>query len=113
MAKMAVRDLDKQRFWRDHIAQQSGSGLGVRGYCRRQRLSESAFYFWRRELVRRGVPLSPPTAFLPVRVSSEGHRASSGRIEIVLSDGRKVRLRGPVDPRALAEVLAVLEGSLC
>jgi hypothetical protein len=33
-----------------------------------------------------------------------------GRIEIVLGDGRRVRVAGPVDREALAAVLAVLEG---
>jgi hypothetical protein len=38
-------------------------------------------------------------------------RDDEARIEIVLSDGRRVGLRGPVDRQALADVLAVLTSS--
>jgi hypothetical protein len=32
-----------------------------------------------------------------------------GRMEIILAGGRRIRLRGPVDRSALAEVVAALE----
>jgi hypothetical protein len=75
------RDVTKERFWREQIGGQPGSGLSVRGYCRRHRLRESAFYFWRKELSRRGVsvasgrstgqghaPGGEPT-FVPIRLT--------------------------------------------
>jgi hypothetical protein len=115
------RDVTKEQFWREQIAGQPGGGLSIRAYCRRRRLRESAFYFWRKELARRGVSTAPSAAFVPVRITAE-HPAvggelveseSPGRIEIVLSHGRHVRLVGPVDRQALADVLAVLEGRPC
>jgi len=110
------RDVSKERFWLDTIRGQPGSGLSIRGYCRRRRLRESAFYFWRKELARRGVSTATQAAFVPVRITGEQPAASgapagstpTGRIEIVLSGGRQVHLIGRVDRQALADVLAVL-----
>jgi hypothetical protein len=115
------RDASKEQFWREQMAQQPGSGLSVRGYCRRHRLRESAFYFWRKELARRGVGTTPKAAFVPVRITDDqpaamgasGESTAPGRIKIVLRDGRQVHLVGRVDQQALADVLAVLEGRPC
>ena len=105
------RDTAKEQFWRGAIGRQPGSGLSIRGYCRRHRLRETAFYFWRRELSRRGVSVAPGPAFVPVRLSDDSR--VGGCIEIVLSAGRQLRLHGPVDRRSLMDVLAVLEGWPC
>lgn len=54
--KKRVRQGDPQREqqWRAVLRQWQTSGQSVRDYCRAQGLKESAFYFWRRELARRG-----------------------------------------------------------
>jgi len=115
-----LRDVTRERFWREQIARQAGSGLTVRGYCRRHRLRESAFYFWRRTLARRGESTAAPAAFVPVMITGElpavsggaGESVPTGRIEIVLAGGRQVRLFGRVDRQALADALAELEGGV-
>jgi Transposase len=35
------------------LRRQRESGLTVKGFCRKARLSEASYYFWRRELARR------------------------------------------------------------
>ena len=47
------QDLRKEMFWRRTIDRHASSGLSVRAWCRNQGLKEAAFYWWRRELVRR------------------------------------------------------------
>jgi transposase-like protein len=42
-----------ERLWRRRVWAQRTSGLSVRAFCERHGLPESAFYFWRRELLRR------------------------------------------------------------
>jgi hypothetical protein len=113
MAKGMARDVDKESFWRNRITEQAGSGLTIRGYCRRQRLPETSFYCWRRELARRQVSASSPAMFMPVQVPSADSVADTDRMIIGLPNGCEIRLRGPVDRRALAEVLAVLGGPSC
>ncbi len=116
MARGTRRDRKKDQFWRRRLAAQARSGLAVRAWCRQHGTQESAFYWWRRELARRD---EATPKFLPVRVRRESAAAprtgvadtgpaAAGRIEIVLADGRRVCLVGPVERRRLADVLAVL-----
>jgi len=111
----AVGDLTKEAQWRKHVGAQPGSGLSVRAYCRAHGVKEPAFYWWRGQLARRDAR-KPGAAFVPVRVTADdatpGRAAGStqsGLIEIALTGGQRIRLRGPVDGRALAAVLGVLE----
>ncbi len=47
------RDAAKEQYWRGMIQQFEASGLGVRGFCDREGLSERRFYWWRRTLRQR------------------------------------------------------------
>ena len=111
MAKLAVaRNRKKEAGWRKHIRAQAGSGLSIEAYCRQHDLRAYGFYWWRRELSRRDAqpPLRRAT-FVPVTVATQPPvPAGTGRIEIILSGGRRVRVMGSVDKRMLADVLAVL-----
>jgi transposase-like protein len=95
----------------------SGSGLSVRGFCRKNKLPESAFYFWRRELQRRkaeqeqgGCADRPAggaakVVFLPVHVTEEvSPPQAGGRIEIELAGGWRV-----ANPAATREAELVTE----
>ena len=53
MAKGIGRDKRREAYWRRTVREQRGSGLTVREFCRRSKLRETAFYFWRGELQRR------------------------------------------------------------
>jgi transposase len=52
---------------------------------------------------------APPAPEAPLE-TSRVQAPDSGMIEIELANGRRVRLSGPVDVRALMRVIAVLEG---
>lgn len=128
---MAARDLKKASFWRRMVQAQGGSGMSVRAWCRRRRVKEVTFYWWRRELarrdaevcVRRDLEVCVPrcaeacvdreteklsASFVPVRVLDDAPAARGSRIEIVLAGGQRVRVSGRVDRQTLADVLAVL-----
>ena len=51
--------------------------------------------------------------FVPVRLAEEDRETGGSRIEIVLTDGRCVRVTGSVDRQALTDVLTVLEPRTC
>jgi len=131
VAKGKARDATVERRWRRVVVAQGRSGLSVREFCRQSQLTETAFYHWRRELRRRQEERqasqgqerpqrrrSAKPAFVAVRVAgpggdvvgANGDRHTGGRIEIVLSGGRRICVTGVVDRVALAEVVAVLEG---
>ena len=131
-------DPQKQRYWEAVVRRWREGGQSVRAFCRAVGLRESAFYFWRRQLVQRGrrsrkqVPEAvndlrpkarsgtpavrsprhgPTPSFLPVHVvapTPDAAGASRG-VEIILAQGRMVRVRAGFDRQTLADVLAVLE----
>jgi transposase-like protein len=107
MAKGTARDSGKARAWRRKIEQQAGSGLSVRAWCHQHGVTESAFYRWRRELSRRDVE-AQASSFVPVHVTADRPERSDPQMEIVLTDGRCVRVHGSVDRQMLADVLGVL-----
>ena len=68
MAKLQ-RDAEKERRWREVLSRQASSGLSVREFCKRERLTESQFYAWRRTIAERDGESSP--SFVPVVVNDQ------------------------------------------
>ena len=112
MAKRRARNQAKESVWRRRLARQADSGQSVRAWCRRHRVKEAAFHWWRRELARRDAE-TPATSFVPVRVADDPARDGEPQIEIVLTDGRRVRVTGAVSRDMLTEVLDALERRAC
>jgi hypothetical protein len=61
------RNEEAEGYWRAHVRAQGSEGVSVRAYCRRERLGESKFHWWRRELARRGAQ-GTPVGFAAVEV---------------------------------------------
>ncbi|QVL33837.1 hypothetical protein KIH39_08000 [Telmatocola sphagniphila] len=66
MAKPHLRDPQREQLWRATFQSWQSSGLSVRAFCELRGLTESAFYFWRKELRKREAEAQP--AFVPVTV---------------------------------------------
>lgn len=116
MARQRRRDPHKERHWRQFVEQWQGSGQSVRAFCAAHDLSEQSLYWWRRELAARdrkavySAEAPPPPRFVPVHVCAEPVTAlSGGLIEVVLANGRRLRVGGDVEPRRLAELVGALE----
>jgi hypothetical protein len=75
-------------------------------------VKETAFHWWRRELTRRDAE-AQASSFVPVHVIDDPLRDGDSPIEIVLTDGRRIRITGTVNRETLAEVLDVLEHGAC
>ena len=128
---------ERHQFWAEAVQGCQGSGLTVREYCRRRRLSEAGFYWWRRRLLAAGRPAevgvtrgrrrskatptfisirTPEADDTPVQAAEKPSVepvAGTGRIEIALAGGRVVRIGAGFDPATLQAVLGVLEGQPC
>ncbi|MDX2037238.1 MAG: hypothetical protein SFX72_11355 [Isosphaeraceae bacterium] len=108
------RDARKEAFWRDTIRRQAGSGLSVREFCRRHRLSEPSFHGWRRTLQERDArrPATPP-AFVPVIVRDErpADTTPDAGLVIELRGGRLLRLPGSMPAGRVAELVRALEAA--
>ena len=77
----------------------------VRDFCSRFQVSEASFYAWRRILAERE---RAATAFVPVRVVSDAAPPTQ-RIEVVLGNGRMLRVSPGFDSQTLQQLLTLLE----
>jgi len=106
-------DREKARYWQRTIREAARCGMSIREFCRQRRLKESQFYWWQHKLkvgrqegpiwgqdVNRG-----PASFALVSDEPEGTDAG---IELVLGDGRRLRIRKGVDEETLRTVLAAV-----
>jgi len=109
-----VDDLIARRRWteteaRTVVEAQRHSGLSLRAFARRHRMSAQRLYDWRRRLVMSAAP-----RFLPVTLkTSTAARPAVGAMTIVVRGGREVRVMPGFDDRMLAQVLRVLEALPC
>ena len=111
MAPGRARDERKERQWQRRIEQWRASGLSVRDFCARHGLATASFYNWRRVLQRRAAAEQP--AFVPVQVVANAMPAQTSALEVVLADGRTVRVAPGFDAATLRRLLAVLDGRPC
>jgi transposase-like protein len=107
MAPGRARDEKKERQWRRRIDQWRVSGLSVRAFCAQHGLSSASFYHWRRVLERRA---AEGPAFVPVQVVADALPTQASALEVVLLDGRTVRVAPGFDAATLRRLLVVLEG---
>ena len=115
------RDLEKERYWRQRIGEAARSGLSIREFCRQQGLKESQFHWWQRTLKDRrrartsGRPKASQGAEDQARFAlvSDGPETLEAGIELVLGDGRRLRIAQGVDEATLRTVLAALGPAGC
>jgi transposase len=113
------RDSAKEAAWRGLLQQFASSGFSVREFCRREQLSEAAFYAWRRTIAERDQPRSErdsqltacddlrsqSTAFVPVLVASS-HEPS---LTLELPGGCVLRFTGASAAEQLADLIFALQ----
>ena len=112
------QDVEKARYWQRTIREAARSGISIREFCRLRKLKVSQFYWWQHRLKETG---QPPTARKPGANSgppsfalvSEEPGTNDAGIELVLGDGRRLRIRRGVDEATLRAVLAVVERPGC
>jgi hypothetical protein len=90
MATAAMRIKKREAMWRRVVEGHTKSGMSIRAYCRKERVKEPAFYWWRAELARRDA-VKPAAAFVPVVVKAPVVAGLEG-ISIELRGGRLLRL---------------------
>ena len=123
------RDLAKEALWRSRVASQRESGVSVRAYCQKERVGEAAFQWWRRELALRdrevpardgaggggGLRATARGAFVEVSclASAGSGSTEASPVEVVLRDGRVLRVREGFSPEMVSRLVALLEASPC
>ena len=108
------RDVEKERYWRRVIGEAARSGMSIRRFCEQRKLRESQFYWWQRELEKRqqacalkATEDAGQATF--ALVSENGGEVGAAGIELVLRNGRRLRIGKGVDEETLRTVVGVLE----
>jgi transposase-like protein len=110
------RDPRKEQHWRELIERWQHSGLSVRAFCQRHRLPVPSFYAWRRTLRQRDgqtPQVAAPVTFLPVHVRHHDPADPPPALELVLANGRCLRIPPGYDPAHRGDVVRALEGLPC
>lgn len=112
------QDEAKARFWQRTIREAARSGVSIREFCRQKKLNVGQFYWWRgrlkdtwrRRTVRKASAGKGAASF--ALVSDQPGAADAG-IELVLGDGRRLRISRGVDEATLRSVLAAVRAEGC
>ena len=108
------RDAGREAYWRKMIARWRESGLGVRPFCRRERLKETALYFWRRELQRRDEIAASSAAFVELKTQGDKlpavplNQSPAASLELILPGQWRLVIRPGCQRQFLGEVLGAL-----
>jgi hypothetical protein len=108
-------DAEKHRQWKRIIREAACSGLSIREFCRQRRIKEPQFYWWQRRFKERSRGRSTRNGTGPASFAlvSEEPGALAAGIELVLNNGRRLRISPGVDEATLRTVLATLETPSC
>jgi transposase len=101
------RDPQQEAFWRKAIGRHATGNLGVRGFCQREQLSESAFYWWRRSIREQDEAGHSRAAFVPATLSDKSPGEASFTVE--LAGGCVLRLAGAEAISQLADLIIALQ----
>lgn len=106
-------DVEKQRYWQRTIGDAARSGMSIREFCRQRRVKESQFYWWQRKLKagrqERNKPSVQGDRAASFALVSEGGMDMPAGLELVLQDGRRLRISQGVQEETLRAVLAAME----
>jgi hypothetical protein len=99
--------------WAERVRQAEASGLSVPAFAAKHQLSRSAIYYWRHRLAGEAAeaeaPPSSATALAFVRLEPLSHQPVAEPIEVLMRNGRVVRVPLAFGDDALARVLDVAE----
>jgi hypothetical protein len=113
-------DVGGKRRWkasdaRAALGAQAASGLSLAAFARREGRSPTRLMWWRKQ--RRGRSRTTPSALvrlLPVSIRrSEPASLPGSHVEIAVRGGRVIRVGGPFDPQAVAQLVRALEELAC
>ena len=130
---MGAKNGSKKRFWSDEekvsiCAQTHAPGVSVAQVARRYAMNANLIHKWLRDprfapddetaeaeaadflpIEIEGIAPSPPLPQLPAPPTVSGTSLSAQRVDITLSDGRRILVEGTT---ALSAVLSLVEGSM-
>lgn len=97
---------EREAYWQAIMVRWRGSGQTIRAFCQQEALNEQKFYWWRRRLERTD---NQKPAFLPVHVVDAIREPVARDIEVVLANGRCLRVGPGFDSSTLVKLVDLLE----
>jgi hypothetical protein len=98
-------------WWRAAITTWKESGEGVRAYCSRRGIPPSTFYWWRKRIAEDS---DSRPRFVSVRMTELTVSAGGpAGIEVLLRNGRRLRLDRGFDAATLQAAIETLEAIAC
>jgi hypothetical protein len=95
--------------WRKLVSEQGRSGQSVAAFCRERQLRASHFYWWKKRLGASGAE-----RFVEVKLATAAPTlgaAEDRRVEVVLRNGRSLRVGPGFDQELVRALAAVLESA--
>lgn len=106
---MTQRELISQarRKWQRLVSAQGRSGQSLAVFCRKRQLCASHFYWWKKRLGATGAE-----RFVEVKLAAVAPTLGDDRrVEVVLRNGRSLRVGPGFDPELVRALAAVLESA--
>jgi len=94
----------KREYWGKLLAEQEASGQKVRPFCRERGIGEYSFYHWRKRLREN------QTVRFAVLETKVANTELPAALELLLSNGERLRIGAGVDAATLRLVLDAVRG---
>jgi transposase-like protein len=102
-------DGEKRRQWEKTIREAARSGVSVSHFCRQRNLNVNQFYWWRRRLGEGAMSkANHDRSQASFALVTDQPGALDAGIELVLGDGRRLRIAKGADEDTLRAVLSAL-----
>ena len=110
----------REEAWREIFREQAGSGLSHTDFCRDRSIPIHSYFWYRRRLewtkpgAAKGSTTrqAKPSTLVPVRISASSKPSTaSGAIDVVLTQGRCLRVSRGFDGQTLLDLVRLLEGA--
>ena len=103
------RSKQARRKWQGLLSEQGRSGESVAAFCRERQLYPLHFYWWKKR-----VGASGAERFVEVKLATAAPTRGAGedrRVEVVLRNGRSLRVGPGFDPALVRALAAVVESA--
>ncbi len=108
MRRKAV-DGEKRQHWERIVREAARSGISVSQFCRQHKLKENQFYWWRRRLGEGAMSkANHERSQARFALITDQPGALDAGIELVLGDGRRLRIAKGADEETLRAILSAL-----
>jgi hypothetical protein len=95
--------------WQRLVSEQERSGQTVAAFCRERKLCAPHFFYWKKRLRANG-----PAKFLEVKLAAAvpaARAVGDARVEVILKNGRSLRVGPGFDRELVRTLAAVLESA--